>query len=318
MPCSSLTILIPVYNSAQCLESLVARLEPVLQEIGVPAELLLVNDASRDNSWQVIESLARRHDWIKGICLMRNFGQHNALLCGIREASGEIIVTIDDDLQHPPEEIPKVLARLEEGYDVVYGTPAHEKHSFLRALASKTTKLALQEAMGAETATKISAFRGFRSAVAAVIKDYRGPSVNIDVLLSWATTSFTAIAVRHEPRTIGTSNYTIRKLLTHAFNMITGFSVIPLQAASMLGFACAMFGFMVLVYVVGRYFIHGASVPGFAFLASIITIFSGAQLLSIGIIGEYLARMHFRIMDRIPFAVRAVTPPNQRGEKHDP
>lgn len=315
MPCSSLTILIPVYNSAQCLESLVARLEPVLQEIGVPAELLLVNDASRDNSWQVIESLARRHDWIKGICLMRNFGQHNALLCGIREASGEIIVTIDDDLQHPPEEIPKVLARLEEGYDVVYGTPAHEKHSFLRALASKTTKLALQEAMGAETATKISAFRGFRSAVAAVIKDYRGPSVNIDVLLSWATTSFTAIAVRHEPRTIGTSNYTIRKLLTHAFNMITGFSVIPLQAASMLGFACAMFGFMVLVYVVGRYFIHGASVPGFAFLASIITIFSGAQLLSIGIIGEYLARMHFRIMDRIPFAVRAVTPPQPKGRK---
>ena len=124
------------------------------------------------------------------------------------------------------------------------------------------------------------------------------------MLLTWASTKFASRRVRHDPRRIGTSHYTVRRLLVHTSNMVTGFSVLPLQVASLLGFAAILFGFVVLVWVVGRYLVQGAAVPGFAFLASIVTIFSGVQLFALGIMGEYLARMHFRMMERPTYAVR--------------
>jgi undecaprenyl-phosphate 4-deoxy-4-formamido-L-arabinose transferase len=235
--------------------------------------------------------------------MMRNYGQHNALLCGIRAARHELIVTMDDDLQHPPEEIPRLLAKLAEGYDVVYGTPATEEHTLWRVLASQITKIALQGSMGVETARKTSAFRAFRTRLRTAFADYRSPDVSIDVLLTWGATGFASVPVRHDQRFKGVSNYTFKKLLTHAFNMMTGFSVIPLQMASYLGFACALFGLLVLVYVIGRYLLLGHSMPGFPFLASIIAIFSGAQLLALGIIGEYLSRMHFRMMEQPTYVV---------------
>lgn len=300
----SLSIVIPVYNSADILPELVSLLYRELPALAATFEIILVNDGSRDDSWEVIRSLATSHPALRGITLMRNYGQHNALLCGIRAAVNDIIVTMDDDLQHPPAEIPRLLAKLAEGYDVVYGFPEKEKHGFLRTMASQMTKIALSKSMGAETARNISAFRAFPAELRAAFSDYRSPFVSIDVLLTWGARRFTAIPVHHAPRRSGVSNYTFMKLLTHAFNMMTGFSVIPLQAASFLGFGCAFFGLLILVYVVGRYLILGYSVPGFPFIASIIAIFSGAQLLALGIIGEYLARMHFRMMERPTYTVR--------------
>ena len=225
-------------------------------------------------------------------------------MCGIQAARYEITVTMDDDLQHPPEEIPKLIAKLAEGYDVVYGTPEQEQHGFLRDVASRITKLALQTAMGAKTARNVSAFRAFRTQLRKAFAAYRGPFVSIDVLLTWGTTRFAALAVAHAPRPAGISNYTFFKLVTHALNMMTGFSTFPLQVASLLGFAFTVFGMGVLAFVLGRYLINGGSVPGFAFLASTIAIFSGAQLFALGIIGEYLARMHFRMMDRPIYTIR--------------
>jgi undecaprenyl-phosphate 4-deoxy-4-formamido-L-arabinose transferase len=177
---------------------------------------------------------------------MRNYGQHNALLCGIREAKHDVIITMDDDLQNPPEEIPKLLSKLAEGYDVVYGTPANEQHGLWRDLASQATKIALQGAMGAKTARKVNAFRAFRAKVRDAFGNYQSPFVSIDVLLTWGTTQFAAIQVKHEVRRIGRSNYTFRKLITHALNMITGFSTLPLQLASLMGFAFSFFGLGVL------------------------------------------------------------------------
>jgi undecaprenyl-phosphate 4-deoxy-4-formamido-L-arabinose transferase len=236
---------------------------------------------------------------------MRNYGQHSAVLCGLRAARHEVVVTMDDDLQHPPEEVPRLLAKLDEGHDVVYGTPQVEQHGFLRDMASRVTKFALQSAMGAETARKVSAFRVFRTFLRDASSSYRSQHVSIDVLLTWATTRFAALPVRHDPRTVGVSNYTFRKLLTHAINMLTGFSTFPLQLASLSGFVFTLFGIATLAYVLINYMVHGGAVPGFAFLASAIAIFSGAQLFALGIIGEYLARMHFRMMERPPYAVRA-------------
>jgi len=300
----SLSVVIPVYRSEGILIELVRRLHSVFTAIAEEFELILVNDASPDRSWDVICDLARQSSWIRPINLMRNYGQHNALLCGIRAARYSVVVTIDDDLQHPPEEIPKLLAKLGEGYDVVYGTPLQEQHGLGRNLASWTTKLALQNVMGAEIARQVSAFRAFRSQVAKAFVRYEASFVSIDVLLTWGTNRFAAVSVNHKPRQQGVSGYTLGKLMTHAMNMMTGFSTMPLQIASMIGFVFTLFGFFILAYVIARYFISGNPVPGFPFLASIIALFSGAQLFALGIIGEYLARMHFRTMQKPPYVVR--------------
>lgn len=200
-----------------------------------------------------------------------------------------------------------MINRLEDGFDVVYGTPHQEKHIIWRKLASQVTKLILQSTMGAETARQVSAFRVFRTNIRKAFDEYNNPYVSIDVLLTWGASRFGSIPVLHNPRLSGQSNYTFRQLSRHALNLITGFSIIPLQIASMAGFVFAVFGAVVLIYVIGRYLIQGGSVPGFPFLASIIAIFSGVQLFSLGIIGEYLARMHFRLMDRPAYVVSEVT-----------
>ncbi len=303
----TLSVVIPVYRSQATLPELHRRLVAAL-ELVVPAfEIILVEDCGGDDSWRVIQELAASDARVHGIKLARNFGQHNALLCGIRAAKGDLIVTIDDDLQNPPEEIPRLLARLSENVDVVYGSPANETHGFFRNQASRITKLALQGSMGVESASKVSAFRLFRSRLRDAFDAYRSPSVNIDVLLTWGTTRFASVDVRQDERLVGDSGYSLRKLINHAINMMTGFSVLPLQIASLLGIVFGFVGLLILVYVVGRYLIEGSPVPGFPFLAAIISIFSGVQLFALGIFGEYLARMHFRSMDRPPYATLAET-----------
>jgi glycosyltransferase involved in cell wall biosynthesis len=302
-----ISVVIPVYNSEQTLPCLVERLEPVLATLGAAYEVILVNDGSRDASWQVISTLAAEHPWVRGINLMRNYGQHNAILCGVRSANHAVVITMDDDLQHPPEEIPKLLVELAEGYDVVYGAPEKQQHGPLRDLASLITKMVLRTGMGAQTAQKVSAFRAFHAHLRDAFARYRNPYVSLDVLLTWGTSRFTSVTVRHEPRRVGTSNYSVRMLVLHAVNMMTGFSTLPLQIASFVGFAFTLFGVVILGYVLARYVVQGAVVPGFAFLASIITIFSGAQLFALGIIGEYLARMHSSAMERPTYTIRSAT-----------
>jgi glycosyltransferase involved in cell wall biosynthesis len=303
----SLSVVVPVYNSESILPLLIRRLEPVLASLANQFEVVLVNDGSRDQSWNVVRELSRSRSWVRGINLMRNYGQHNALLCGIRAARFDTIVTMDDDLQHPPEDLPKLLTKMEEGFDVVYGTPDEEQHGLLRDVASMITKIALQSAMGTETARVVSAWRVFQTQLRDAFVNYHSPFVSIDVLLTWSTTKFGSVRVHFDPRAAGKSNYSFRKLVRHALNMMTGFSVLPLQLASIIGFVFTLFGIGVLIYVLGRYFISGTSVAGFPFLASIIAIFSGAQLFALGIIGEYLARMHFRTMDKPAYAVRQTT-----------
>jgi glycosyltransferase involved in cell wall biosynthesis len=301
---SGLSVVVPVYRSAEILPELIERLQAALSRITSAYELVLVNDSSPDQSWDVICQLAAGRPWIHAINLMRNYGQHNALLCGIRATQYDVIVTVDDDLQHPPEEIPKLLAVLAEGFDVVYGTPQNQEHCMLRDLASIVTKMALQNVMGATIARQVSAFRAFRAEVAGAFSHYEGSFVSIDVLLTWGTNRFAATPVVHQPRKLGTSGYSFRKLITHAMNMMTGFTTLPLQIASLVGFAFTFFGILVLGYVLVRYFTHGDPVPGFPFLASIVALFSGAQLFALGIIGEYLARMHFRSLQKPPYVVR--------------
>ena len=301
----NVSIVVPVYNSEASLPELVRRLEPVLESVADRFELILVNDGSSDQSWEVVNDLSARHGWVRGIDLMRNFGQHNALLCGIRAARHEVIVTMDDDLQHPPEEVPLLLRKLEEGFDVVYGAPRERKHGFWRNFLSFTLKMILRVSMRVKIAGSASAFRALRSEVREAFANFNNPFVSIDVLLSWGTTRFGSVPVRHVERAAGASNYTLSRLFSLAFNIVTGYSALPLRLANLLGLFFTLFGLGVFCYILGRYFIEGGSVPGFPFLGSIIAIFFGALFFVIGIIGEYVARIHFRTMEKPPYVVRS-------------
>lgn len=299
--------MVPVYRSAIALPELHSRIVEQFKDYPQGFELIFVEDCGGDDSWQVIQSLAAQDPRVTGHRMSRNYGQHNALLCGIRAARGEVTVTLDDDLQHPPEEIHKLLDNLQAGVDVVYGPPEREQHGFLRDLASQVTKLALQGAMGASNARNVSALRAFKTRLRDAFVQYRSPNVNIDVLLTWGTNQFSAVRVRHDTRKFGESGYTTRKLFRHALNMMTGFSTRPLQLASLLGFSFAAFGVLILIYVLMGWLLRGSSVPGFVFLASMVAIFSGAQLMALGIIGEYLARMHSRTMEQPTYLVSEAT-----------
>lgn len=313
------SVVVPVYRSAATLPTLVERVESALADHVEALEIILVNDGSRDATWETIRSLAAKNPHVHGVNLMRNFGQHGALLAGIREAAQPIIATIDDDLQNPPEEIPKLLAELADGSDVVYGTPRHEQHELWRNVASIVTKMALSGVMGVKVARNVSAFRVFRTELREAFADFRGPYVSIDVLLTWGAARFSAIRVDHHPRREGESHYTFVKLIAHALNMATGFSSVPLRVATMLGFAFTLFGAGVLLYVIVRYLLGESDVRGFTFLAATIAIFSGVQLFALGIFGEYLSRMHFRLMDRPSYQVRSRTKGDgPRRRKVDP
>lgn len=300
-----ISVVVPVYQSARVLQPLAERLLPVLAATLQPHEIIFVCDGSPDDSWPIILTLSARFPAVRGLRLLRNYGQHNALLAGIRSAQYATTVTMDDDLQHPPEEIPKLLVALAADKDVVYGPPARQQHGLWRDLASFVTKVMLQRTIDARTARMISAFRAFRTDVRRGFARYDSPFVNLDVLLTWGAVRFDAVPVRHDPRAEGVSNYNFMKLLRHTLNMLTGFSVAPLQAASLTGFLFTLFGMGVLGYVLVNYFVHGSSVAGFPFLASVIAIFAGAQLFALGIIGEYLARMYHRTLDKPAYTVDA-------------
>ncbi len=196
-----------------------------------------------------------------------------------------------------------MLAALKPEYDVVYGAPQEEQHGLLRNLASRLTKIALASAMGAETARNVSAFRVFRTRLRDGFQEYRSPSVSIDVLLTWTTTRFTAIKVRHALRTEGVSGYTPGKLIRHAVNLMTGFSTLPLQIASIVGFVFVLFGLSVLAYVLANYMVRGGCGAGIHFPGFSDFYILGSAAFALGIFGEYLARMHFRSMDRQPYLV---------------
>jgi glycosyltransferase involved in cell wall biosynthesis len=311
----TVSVVVPVYNSELTLEPLVSRLETVLSPRVSRFEIILVNDGSRDESWRVIRELAGRHDRVRGISLARNYGQHNALLVGIRAATLEVIVTLDDDLQNPPEEIPKLLDELAEGHDVVYGTPELRQDDLWRRSTARLLRWILRNALGTDLARNVGSFRAFRSEIRGAFAGYQSSFVSIDVLLTWGTSRFGAVRVEHAAREVGRSNYSFARLLLTALDVITAFSTRPLRLASLIGFAFTLFGMAVLLFVLGRYLWLGYSLPGFPFLASVVAIFSGAQLFALGIIGEYLARVHLRSMGRPTGLIRESVGFSSRGAR---
>jgi glycosyltransferase involved in cell wall biosynthesis len=315
-PIKSISVVIPVYNGRDTLALLVNQLMEVMPGIVDDFEILLINDGSPDDSWNVIQEISARNTTVHGINMMRNYGQHNALLCGIRAAKMDAIITMDDDLQHPPREILKLIAKLQEGFDVVYGCPDKMPHSLWRNISSRLTKKLLATVMGIKTVRELSAFRAIRTDIRKAFENYNNPGVIIDALLSWGTTRFASIPVHEEPRTIGQSNYNFMKLASQAFLILTGFSTIPLRFASWLGFILTLAGLFIFIYVFIIYWTVG-SIPGFPFLSSIVSIFSGAQLFALGIFGEYLARIFDASMKRPAYIVHQEISQSMPSSTHE-
>jgi undecaprenyl-phosphate 4-deoxy-4-formamido-L-arabinose transferase len=295
---NSISVVIPVYRSTKSLFTLVQRVITALEPI-YDFEIILVDDGSPESTWQVILDITRRVPNVRGIRLGRNFGQHSALLAGIRSAKYSLTVTIDDDAQNPPEAISSMVEHLlNEELDVVYGTPETIKQPWLRRISSSAIRSLLGKSMGVEMAKEMSSFRVFRTETREAFQGSLGSNISIDALLSWGSSKFGSMKVPHDHRESGSSTYNLQKLLRFSIDTITGYSTKPLQFASVLGLVTAGFGFGVFIYAVTIPFLSGESVSGFPFLASSIAIFSGVQLLTLGVIGEYLSRMHFRVMNK--------------------
>jgi undecaprenyl-phosphate 4-deoxy-4-formamido-L-arabinose transferase len=270
---------------------------------GFKFEIILVDDGSRDSSWNKILQICDSNPYVRGIRLNRNFGQHGALLAGIRSAQYEVTVTLDDDLQNPPVEIPKLLNALTSGIDVVYGVGIKSEHSVWRKLTSTFIRRLFYLLLGYSEARQISSFRAFRTHLRNGFAGNLGPSISIDSLLTWSTESFKHVDVEHRKRMSGKSNYGLIRLIQHMINSATSYSVVPLRLATTLGSIVTILGFIMFLWVTLRPLISGVSVPGFPLLAASLAIFSGTQLLVLGILGEYIGKMHFRVMNKPSFVI---------------
>ncbi len=300
----SVSIVVPCFRSAPTLPVLVSRLNEVMRRAKVSYEVILVVDGSPDETWEAASDLAKDNDCVRAIRLARNYGQHNALVAGIRAARHDVIVTMDDDLQHPPEEVPTLLAALTDDLDLVYGLPNEEEHGVVRSLASRLVKAGMAGPVGVRNARLLSAFRAFRTFLQQGFDQVHGPYTSVDVALSWSTTRVGAVTVRMESRTVGRSGYTVRTLVRHALNMLLGYSTAPLRLVTYFGFLVGLGGLVLLGRLLWLYFEGTTSVAGFTTITSLITVFCSAQLIAIGVLGEYVGRIHSGGMGRPTYIIR--------------
>ncbi len=305
-----LSVVIPVYNSEGTLSELMSRISRAMIDITNSYEVILLDDGSLDNSWTIIKSLRAAYvDNLIVVQLMRNYGQHNTLMCGLELARGEYIVTMDDDLQNPPEEISKLLNHLTNNkLDLVYGCSNIKKHAGWRNFGSKII-WHFYKTVFKNSATP-TPFRIMRHQLAKSVLFYDLNFTYLDGLLAWCTSRIGGISVEHHARAQGSSGYSISKLLGLALNLYTNFSLIPLQIVSGLGFITAATGFIVGFLYLVQYFTVGISVPGYASTMIAIMILGGAQLLALGVIGEYLGRLHLNVNRKPQFVVREVFGPD--------
>jgi undecaprenyl-phosphate 4-deoxy-4-formamido-L-arabinose transferase len=300
------SVVVPVFNSASTLPALVDRVSAALGELGRTFEIVFVDDGSRDDSWRVLRGLhVAAPEHIRAIQLMRNSGQHNALLCGLRHARGRCVITMDDDLQHPPEEIHRLLERLEgDDLDLVYGVYREKRHSLARNLASKLVNAMYRVTFG--QATRVTSLRAIdRRLVEAVCRHGLG-FTHLDGLLAWNTQRIGEVQVAHLPRESGKSGYSLAKLIVLALNLFTSFSLLPLQLVSTLGFVFAMLGLGGSLYYLILYLASNIAVPGYASIIIAIMTFGGVQLLSLGILGEYIGRLHLNVNGKPQYSERTV------------
>jgi undecaprenyl-phosphate 4-deoxy-4-formamido-L-arabinose transferase len=301
-----ISVVVPVYRSEQTLPKLHQRVTAAIERITQDFEILLVEDCGGDGSWEVIKTLAAADRRVRGIKLSRNFGQHAATICGFSLSRGDWVITLDDDLEQNPDEIPVLFAKAQEGYALVYGIYGARAHSAWRNLTSEVARRMFRMAIPSLN-YEYTSFRVINGRLARELAQFDSPFPFVDGYLSWLTNSCASVPVAHSARDSGRSNYNFRKLVIHTVNIFVTFSDLPLRMASWIGLLAFFVGMAWLSAIVLRWLVGGITVSGYASVMAGIILFSGLQLLILGVFGEYLGRVNFKSSKKPLFLVSATT-----------
>lgn len=289
------SFVIPCYNSEKTIANLIELTCEQMDLMGKHNyEFVLVNDYSRDNTIDELRMLANKYKFVKVLNLARNFGQHNAIMAGLNNINGDIIIAMDDDLQTHPSQLNKLLSKLEEGYDVVYGRYPEKKHSFFRNLGSKFNNWTVRVLIGKPKDLKASSFWVARRFVIDSIIKYDNPYSHIQGLFLRTTKNIGNADIEHFERAVGTSNYTIKSLVK-LWASCTNFSILPLRIATILGATFSSLGFLGCIYIIIHKMIFVNTAVGWSSIMVAILFFSGVNLLCIGLVGEYIGRLFISI-----------------------
>jgi len=305
-----LSVVIPVFNEEACLPGLLRRCLAACATTKLSFELVLVDDGSADRSRELIEEAsAQNPDQVVGVLLNRNYGQHAAVMAGFEQARGEFIVTLDADLQNPPEEVPRVVAKLAEGFDVVGTVRVDRQDSGFRRLSSAIVNRVAQKSTGVLMHDYGCMLRGYRREIVQAMLQCHERSTFIPILANSFARRTTEIEVRHAERTVGESKYSLWKLINLQFDLLTGITTFPLRLLSLLGTVISLAGVGFGVFLLVMRLIYGSdwAVQGVFTLFAILFIFVGAQFIGMGLLGEYLGRMYYDVRARPRYFVHKVT-----------
>jgi polyisoprenyl-phosphate glycosyltransferase len=303
------SILIPVYKNDGGLDELVKRIGASMANSSYAHsfELVLIDDCSPDNSWEVIQQLSKTHSFVQGATLSRNFGQHNAIMAGLNLVSGQYIVLMDDDLQHPPEAIPSMLDKLASGADVCYTNYANRQHAAWKIAGSKFNDLMASWLLSKPKGLYLSSFKALKRGVVDQIRGHEGPFAYLDGLILDITRRIATVEIQHGTRAYGEGNYSFKKSISLWLRMVTGTSIVPLRMVTLMGALIALLGFMGAIFVIISNFLYPNQSKGWASIIVTILLVSGFQTLFIGVLGEYLGRIHLRLNNKPQYLFRYVT-----------
>lgn len=299
------SFVIPCYRSANTLGAVVQEIVKTMGSIEKYAfEIILVNDCSPDNTFSVITDLANGSSNIIGVDLARNFGQHAALMAGFHQASGDIIVCLDDDGQTPADEVGKLLEKIEQGDDVVYASYSHKQHSGFRNWGSRVNTLMTEILLGKPKDLSVTSYFAMRRFVMLEMMRYENCYPYVIGLVLRTTKHISNVEVQHRAREDGASGYTIKKLLSLWMNGFTSFSVRPLRIATIMGFFTAGMGFVYLIYILIAFFLGKTKLMGWSSTMAVLLVLGGAILLVLGLIGEYIGRIFMCTNEAPQYVVR--------------
>lgn len=298
------SVVIPVYNSQESLEELYRRVIKTFKSITPNYEIIMVDDCSQDQSWKFLLKLHAHDKKVKVIELLKNFGQQNAIMCGLGFARGNYIITMDDDLQHPPEEIPKLINKIQEGYDVVYGQYYKKEHNVARNFGTYLINFILKKVTRRQF--NLTSFRIIKKIVVDMIVKYNNYNVMVDVCISnLASNEKVGLClVGHNRRKFGKTNYSFSRLLSFSVSLLLNYSTLPLKVASLMGLFLSFLSFIIALALIINYFHKQVHVSGWTSLILIIIFFSGVILFVLGIIGEYISRIFLSLNNKPQFEIR--------------
>ncbi|MBN8551042.1 MAG: glycosyltransferase family 2 protein [Deltaproteobacteria bacterium] len=299
-----LSVVVPVYNAEATIAALTKEVFRALAAFDV--ELILVNDGSKDSSPQIAQELARQDQRIVAATLRKNFGEHNAVMCGLHFVTGDVVAIIDDDLQNPPTEIIKLVAELEKGFDVVFAQYTQKRHHPLRNLGSAFHNRVASYLLEKPRDLYLASFKVMRREVAEQIILYKGPFPYIDGLALRVTQNLSTCVVEHRDREAGSSNYNLRRLVRLYLAMLLNFSILPLRAFTIFGFLLSGVALLLVLATLVEWVLTSTMPQGYTSLFTALLFFSGVQIMFIGLIGEYLGRLFFSVNGTPQWVVKSV------------